>query len=240
MRRSRFVAQVFSDVTFADASTISAPIFTMSTRAPVNFLSYSLVLSLPLRCFGYWNIICFLRSSTEVPEDEDEAEVGEVSPIVRTMMTREEISSLLEILIFNQFMTPISDSGMVNLIDNISLRLISGSNHRSIRITNFDLRRRHEVSGNNSVNLISFRLIKTTRLALPLRSIKTRCPGRLHSRAFVNGHGQNLQITVNGNMPKRHRLLAPKSLLFYRIIYWRITLQMITGEVFTFTYRGIC
>jgi len=34
MRRSRFVAQVFSDVTFADASTISAPIFTMSTRAP--------------------------------------------------------------------------------------------------------------------------------------------------------------------------------------------------------------
>lgn len=54
---------------------------------------------------------------------EAEAEAGEVSPIVRTIMTQEEeISSLLETRIFSQFMTLISDSGMVNLIDNISLR----------------------------------------------------------------------------------------------------------------------
>lgn len=177
-------------------------------------------------------------------EGEQEAKVsakaGEASPIVRTT-TREDTSSSPETRIFSQSTTPISNSATETEESphpRVSILVVSTtcSNRRSIRTTSFG-RRLLKLNG----GLIIRRPVKAIQLALlPLSSIKTRCLGRLRSVASVNGHGLNPRITVNGNTPKRHRLLAPRSLLFYRITSWRITLRMITGEIFTFTYRGIC
>ncbi|XP_010425258.1 PREDICTED: carbon catabolite repressor protein 4 homolog 6-like [Camelina sativa] len=93
MRRSRFVSQVFSDVAFADTSTLS---LFQSSPPCLLVLRWT-------RCEK------FLRSSVQ-----------------QRRRKKRQVSSLLKTRIFSQFMTPISDSGMVN---NLSLRLVSGSNH---------------------------------------------------------------------------------------------------------------